>query len=1160
VTLSDGQRLALRQLRSIEAASVGGLEILDSTEPASADGYLVVCVSIDCAGIESQIGGVAIRERELFELLIPPGFPFDDPTVRTPHTRWAGTPHVQWQRQLCLYLAPTIEWIPARGMHGFLERLFEWCKRAASGTLDPEGAPLHAPVAYTSRGAPMVIPRANAPTVTGAPWLGSAVLEHPSDWRYDIVGWEPEFDATGDVVTPAPGSAAAVLLAEPMAWEYPETVDGLLSAISDRGVPMGSLVGHLGWVAWQRPQGAPLIVIVGAPGLGTVGDQLRQHLTAWRIPGADADNLALALTRYFDEARFRAMGEEAIRAVATWSLTAKAEWCRVAEARREIVERRDSKSPLRSFAGKKVVIWGAGALGGPLAECTVRAGAREVVIYDYAPVQPGVLVRQPYTDADIGFPKATALEQKLSAINPRDCVVDGHIDNVLTESLERGDWHDGADIVIDATASIAVQSKLERVRRLHPQPATIITAVIGHTAEHGVATIAHPEHTGAAVDTLRAAKLLCARSSRMAPYLREFWPDPPRANLFQPEPGCSSPTFRGSAAEVNALAGLLMTNVARELADPSPGETAVACFAALPTVTDGAPASARFSLPTALVLPDANDTYEVRVAPAAAADMRAWIASCVRRLGPSSETGGLILGQRDDAVGVIWIDEVTDAPADSIESPDEFVCGTAGVEALIARKRKRTSRSLDFLGIWHTHPGMSPAFSPRDLVGMVELLDASDSPGARGLVVIVGWPHERPTLAAYTFENDELRKDAMRVEVHETRELPESADRPRDVGVALSGGGSRAIAFHLGCLRALHDRGVLDRVQVVSGASGGSIMTAMWAYYDDGFDEFDARARAFLRRGLKLEIARRAVLSRRGPQAVGARVASSVPAIATYAAHKARSGAQRLRGTIPSARPDTPVRRSVSRTDAFADALAASVCGELAIDAPRRDDVAVVINACDLRTGSAFRFGSKESGTWQHWTLVGNDVQLATAVAASAAYPPALPALDKKWEFERPDGQRHSERVVLTDGGVFDNLGTSCLRPGRDPAYSTNVFDVEYVIACDAGRGLLAPRSPVGWASRQIRVFEATHRKLQDGARGELHRLAENGDLRGFLLPYLGQRDSQIPYPPLNLVPREAVVDYPTDFDAMSDANIELLSKRGEQLTRTVMATYCPEL
>ena len=39
------------------------------------------------------------------------------------------------------------------------------------------------------------------------------------------------------------------------------------------------------------------------------------------------------------------------------------------------------------------------------------------------------------------------------------------------------------------------------------------------------------------------------------------------------------------------------------------------------------------------------------------------------------------------------------------------------------------------------------------------------------------------------------------------------------IALALSGGGARAMAFHLGCLRALHDLGILDRVRVLSTVS-----------------------------------------------------------------------------------------------------------------------------------------------------------------------------------------------------------------------------------------------------------------------------------------------------------------------------------------------------
>jgi NTE family protein len=50
--------------------------------------------------------------------------------------------------------------------------------------------------------------------------------------------------------------------------------------------------------------------------------------------------------------------------------------------------------------------------------------------------------------------------------------------------------------------------------------------------------------------------------------------------------------------------------------------------------------------------------------------------------------------------------------------------------------------------------------------------------------------------------------------------------------------------------------------------------------------------------------------------------------------------------------------------------------------------------------------------------------------------------------------------AVLSDGGLFDNLGTSCLEPGRSPEHSYDVYEVDIiVIATDAGRG--APRGLV---------------------------------------------------------------------------------------------------
>ena len=47
------------------------------------------------------------------------------------------------------------------------------------------------------------------------------------------------------------------------------------------------------------------------------------------------------------------------------------------------------------------------------------------------------------------------------------------------------------------------------------------------------------------------------------------------------------------------------------------------------------------------------------------------------------------------------------------------------------------------------------------------------------------------------------------------------------IGLALSGGGFRAAAFHAGVLQKLADNGWLERVQQISSVSGGSLFTGL---------------------------------------------------------------------------------------------------------------------------------------------------------------------------------------------------------------------------------------------------------------------------------------------------------------------------------------------
>lgn len=99
---------------------------------------------------------------------------------------------------------------------------------------------------------------------------------------------------------------------------------------------------------------------------------------------------------------------------------------------------------------------------------------------------------------------------------------------------------------------------------------------------------------------------------------------------------------------------------------------------------------------------------------------------------------------------------------------------------------------------------------------------------------------------------------------------------PLKIGLALSGGGSRAIAFHLGCMRALNDRGLLSKVQVLSTVSGGSVIGALWAYSDDSFEEFDKRVQTLLKKGLIWGIVKNTFFSPEAPLILASILTSGV--------------------------------------------------------------------------------------------------------------------------------------------------------------------------------------------------------------------------------------------------------------------------------------------
>lgn len=214
------------------------------------------------------------------------------------------------------------------------------------------------------------------------------------------------------------------------------------------------------------------------------------------------------------------------------------------------------------------------------------------------------------------------------------------------------------------------------------------------------------------------------------------------------------------------------------------------------------------------------------------------------------------------------------------------------------------------------------------------------------------------------------------------------------IALCLSGGGYRAMLFHLGALWRLNELGYLPKLYRVSSVSGGSITAAVlamnWAKLD--FDKTNV-GRQF--NSVVVEPIRQ----------LGGKTIDVGSVI---------SGAL-LPGSI---------------ADKITDAYRKYLFGDKTLqDIP--DVPSFIINATNVQSGSLWRFTKPYMRDWQVGEVKNPKIELAVAVAASSAFPPVLSPLEIELEpgvfneqYPAPlQREPFTTDVVLTDGGVYDNLG-----------------------------------------------------------------------------------------------------------------------------------------
>jgi hypothetical protein len=543
----------------VSAAHVVASDLVQSYVAALYGGGIAIRLRLDTTMLPPRQGdGLRVaRPHEDVYVLVPDVFPAVPPFVHVAHTRFTGTPHVLEGTRLCIYLDPSQEWHPTHTAVDFMYRLWEWLCDAVTGKFDPSTALFHpvGGVLHRTPGTPTVVARVPVPTHQA---FGTMRVVARSDHRLDL---RPDGEAGAEVLV--------MSVAGPMFRGAGRTLGGLQRALGAIGLPDTTGFGRLckrsvrvvrphpdaflirlGAAAARTPSGDPiwfLLAVPSGPGVGA-----KRHLICGRLPADAADRLRALVTD------LGALAVPLCDVIAALPV----EWCHVSEERPEMTMRRDRKTPVQSLLGAHVVVLGCGGLGSWIAEFVVRAGARRVDVRDNSEVTGGLLVRQDYTELDIGEKKAVALARRLDSLRDN---IEVH---VLPGNFTLGMPIPECDLLIDATVDQTAAAALAAAwPAAKHTPLVASVATDRATATLGLLTLTRPG-SGPDPETAYALAGKAVQEREDLEPLASFWRSPEKDEELNPAPGCSVPTFHGSAADLAVVAGALTRLIAGHLPAP----------------------------------------------------------------------------------------------------------------------------------------------------------------------------------------------------------------------------------------------------------------------------------------------------------------------------------------------------------------------------------------------------------------------------------------------------------------------------------------------------------------------------------------------------------------------------------------------------------------
>lgn len=277
------------------------------------------------------------------------------------------------------------------------------------------------------------------------------------------------------------------------------------------------------------------------------------------------------------------------------------------------------------------------------------------------------------------------------------------------------------------------------------------------------------------------------------------------------------------------------------------------------------------------------------------------------------------------------------------------------------------------------------------------------------------------------------------------------------IGLALSGGGYRAAAYHIGALRALHKLGVLGKVDVISSVSGGSITAASYALHEGNYERFEK------------EFSKKICIGVLHLALINLFLVLVLVGLATWFC-----GGWGVAVSFV-------VLWFVWYKVLPVSNLIAWQYDRLFFHGKKLKDLkpcpVVTINATDYPTVSQFTFSRERMYNYYYGVdaFYHEFFPVSKAVMASSCVPFAFCPIRIPQTF-RTSVMKGKKLPMLLDGGLYDNQGTHVLTDKMSP------YKCSYIIVSDAGNGEVSDKwifNPLVTLKRTSEVFMQRIKKIQ---------------------------------------------------------------------------------